>query len=96
MAGTPQKTITQMLRSKRPRSVTPHAYSEAVIVDPLTTASESNETTWFHMETEQLLSVSPQMEEGITDVKWVPRNLLGEYVTDSFLLVQEIARQFYG
>lgn len=52
------------------------------------------ETHWFLLKSSQLQNTTPQIEEGITECKWVPIDELNEYLLLSFKSIQELLHEF--
>ena len=53
------------------------------------------ETNWFLFYTNQLQGLKPQLEEGITDLKWVSRKSLPFFLKKSFLSINQLFKNIY-
>jgi len=53
-------------------------------------------TSWFVMQTKEKIAGIPQTEEGITEVKWVPRSELSKYFTysDSYASLRAVVEEY--
>lgn len=70
------KVIAQLL-------TTQHTYHEG-------TKFILKETHWFSMQADSEQKLTPQMEEGITEIKWVKENDLNKYLTNSYALISDV------
>lgn len=52
------------------------------------------ETDWYWMRGKGGEKLAPQLEEGITEVKWWGRNALGEALPPTYPQIEELVRQF--
>lgn len=53
------------------------------------------ETHWFAMKVSGKQTLVPQLEEDITDLKWVAENELQSYLSNSFKNIVEIVEKYY-
>ena len=51
-------------------------------------------TSWFLMHTEVMEELTPQLEEGITECKWVHIEKLQSYLPETFLSIRELLSDF--
>lgn len=54
------------------------------------------ETHWFLFHSNQLKNLKPQLEEGITNLKWISSNDLEVFLSNSFFSVQELVKTIKG
>jgi len=48
------------------------------------------ESHWYHMKGQAIEKPVPQVEEGITDIKWIPRNKLDKYKQETYTTIKEV------
>ena len=53
------------------------------------------ETHWFAMKVTGPQELVPQLEEDITDLKWVGKNEITEYLENSFKNIEDIISKYY-
>ena len=53
------------------------------------------ETYWFAMKVTGPQELVPQLEEDITDLKWVAKDEVGEYLNNSFRNIEDIISKYY-
>jgi len=51
-------------------------------------------TYWFHMHTTQLEDLIPQIEEDITECKWISNSQIHRYISNSYPLIQNVLADF--
>lgn len=51
-------------------------------------------TYWFHMCTSHLEELIPQLEEDITECKWIPKSHIHHYLSNSYPLIQNVLIDF--
>ena len=51
-------------------------------------------TSWFLMHAEVMEELTPQLEEGITECKWVHIEMLQSYLPETFLSIRELLSDF--
>ena len=66
-------------------STTHHMYHENGVI-------KLKETHWFLFYSNQLKNLKPQLEEGITNLKWVSSKELEAILSNSFLSIQELVK----
>jgi|TARA_B100001758_G_C18388040_1_gene601279 8-oxo-dGTP pyrophosphatase MutT (NUDIX family) len=66
-------------------STTHHMYYENGII-------KLKETHWFLFYSSQSKNLKPQLEEGITNLKWVSSNDLKDVLSNSFFSIQELVK----
>jgi len=66
-------------------STTHHMYHENGVI-------KLKETHWFLFYSNQLQNLKPQLEEGITDLKWISSKHLGRVLSNSFFSIQELVK----
>ena len=57
-------------------------------------ASVLKRTDWFIMKTASKEPLKPQIEEGITECKWVPIDGLDVYLSQTFISIRELLSEF--
>ena len=67
-------------------STTHHMYYESEVI-------KLKETHWFLFYSNQLKNLKPQLEEGITNLKWVSSNDLKDVLSNSFFSIQELVKK---
>ena len=53
------------------------------------------ETHWFAMKVSGSQELVPQLEEDITELRWVAQNELKNYLQNSFKNIEEIVKKYY-
>lgn len=48
------------------------------------------ETHWFKMQYKKDEQLKPQLEEGVEEVKWIPKNSISEYLDKTYLSIKEV------
>ena len=51
-------------------------------------------TDWYIMKTSSKEKLNPQIEEGISECKWVPIDKLNQYLSQSFISIRELIYDF--
>lgn len=76
--------------------------AEVTLGDPLVTTYHTyddaghhilKETFWFHMTAPKAQTLTPQLEEQITDLVWADKNALKEYLDNTFPSVKEVLQK---
>ena len=71
--------------------VTYHEYA-----DPWLKQDVIKETHWFAMKVKGDQLLVPQAEEDITEIKWVKKNALENYLANSYKNIVEVIRKYIG
>ena len=80
-----EETGLQQLTLVSPLTVTYHTYHEG-------TKFILKQTDWFYMNCNEKQTLEPQLEEGITELKWVSKNKLDNYMIESYATISDVLR----
>ncbi len=52
-------------------------------------------TWWYRMKVHSVAELTPQTEEGITEVRWLPVADIQEHIKDSYPSIQEVVKKYF-
>ena len=83
-----EETGLQNIQLDQPVGITHHFYKE-------NGKDIEKETHWFSMQVPGSQELIPQLEEDITELRWVAKNEIQDYLNNSFKNIEEIVEKYY-